>query len=119
VHGLGLPGATDAQVAAAESRLGVNLPPSYSEFLKATNGLLQPYSYVASYGGDFWPVAEIDWFPMRNSEWIEAYAGVDEDSDRPPHSPRSAVSGSTRAARRAGKYAAAVATIANVRATPA
>jgi hypothetical protein len=78
MSGLGFPGATDAQIDAAEARLGVKLPPSYSEFLKATNGLLQAYSYVASYGGDFWPVTEIDWFRVRNSEWIEAYAGVDE-----------------------------------------
>jgi hypothetical protein len=63
VNGLGFPGATDAQIAAAESRLGVRLPPSYSEFL--------------------WPVEEIDWFRVRNAEWIEAYAVVDEAlSDR-------------------------------------
>jgi hypothetical protein len=78
VHGLGFPGATAEQIADAEARLGVSLPPSYSEFLKATNGLLQPYSYVASCGGDFWPVADIDWFSARNAEWIDAYAGVDE-----------------------------------------
>jgi SMI1 / KNR4 family (SUKH-1) len=83
VNGLGFPGATDAQIAVVESRLGVKLPPSYSEFLKATNGLLQPFDYVASYGGDFWPVEEIDWFRVRNAEWIEAYAVVDEAlSDR-------------------------------------
>lgn len=78
VYGLGFPGATDQDIAAAESRLGTKLPPSYSEFLRATNGLLQPYNYVASYGGDFWPASGIDWFAARNSEWIDAYEGVDE-----------------------------------------
>jgi hypothetical protein len=77
-YGLGFPGATDSDIAAAEARLGTTLPRSYAEFLKATNGLLQPHSYVASYGGDFWPAADVDWFRARNSEWIDAYEGVDE-----------------------------------------
>jgi hypothetical protein len=78
VYGLGAPGATDEQIAAAEARLGVSLPSSYSEFLKATNGLNQPYSYVASCGGDFWAATDVDWFAVRNAEWIEAYTGVDQ-----------------------------------------
>ena len=76
VNGLGFPGATDEQIAALESRLGVRLPRSYSEFLKATNGLLQPYSYVAACGGDFWPAASVDWFEARNADWIAAYEPV-------------------------------------------
>jgi hypothetical protein len=78
IHGLGFPGATDAQIAATEARLGVALPPSYSEFLKATNGLRQPYDYVAACGGDFWSIADVDWFSARNTEWIEAYGVLDE-----------------------------------------
>jgi len=81
VYGLGAPGATGEQIAAAEARLGVTLPPSYSEFLKATNGLRQPFEYVASSGGDFWPAADVDWFAVRNAEWIDAYAVVDEATD--------------------------------------
>jgi cell wall assembly regulator SMI1 len=78
VTGLGFPGATEAQIAAAEAHLGVRLPPSYREFLKATNGLQQPYSYVPACGGDLWSVQDLDWFNVRNAEWIDAYDGVDE-----------------------------------------
>ena len=81
-YGLGFPGATDAQIHATEARLGVTLPPSYCEFLKATNGLLQPFSYVAACGGDFWPAQDVDWFAVRNAEWIDAYEGVDEASGK-------------------------------------
>jgi hypothetical protein len=78
VYGLGFAGANDEQLAATEARLAMKLPPSYSEFLRATNGLLQPYSYVAACGGDFWPAADIDWFRVHNPEWIEAYAVAGE-----------------------------------------
>jgi hypothetical protein len=82
LHGLGFAGATADEIRAAEAKLGMTLPPSYSEFLKATNGLLQPYSYVAACAGDFWPAADVDWFATRNTEWIEAYDGVDEAAGR-------------------------------------
>jgi hypothetical protein len=78
VTGLGFPGATEAQIAGAEARLGVHLPPSYREFLKATNGLHQPFTYVPACGGDFWSVQDIEWFKVRNAEWINAYEGVDD-----------------------------------------
>jgi SMI1 / KNR4 family (SUKH-1) len=82
-HGFGFAGASEEQVEAAERRLGVRLPPSYREFLKATNGLLQPFSYVAACGGDFWPAEQIDWFRARNADWIEAYADTSEGRDLP------------------------------------
>jgi len=78
VTGLGFPGATESQVAAAEAKLGVRLPPSYREFLKATNGLQQLYNYVPACGGDLWSVQDVDWFNVRNAQWIDAYEGVDE-----------------------------------------
>jgi hypothetical protein len=80
VTGLGFPGATEAQLVGAEARLGVRFPPSYREFLKATNGLQQPYSYVPACGGDFWSVPDLDWFNVRNAEWIDAYDGVDSEN---------------------------------------
>src|SRR5262245_35199762 len=64
---------------AAEERLGKSLPPSYRNFLKCTNGLLQPSGAGAARGGDFWPVEKIEWFRVRNAEWIEAYAGSSEE----------------------------------------
>ena len=81
-YGLGVPGATEEQIRETEARLGVTLPPSFLEFLRATNGLLQPYSYVAACGGDFWPATDLDWFAARNSEWIDAYEGVDDVAGR-------------------------------------
>ena len=80
VTGLGFPGATEAQVVSAEARLGVHLPHSNREFLKATNGLQQPFSYVPACGGDLWPIQDVDWFNVRNAEWIDAYDGVDDGS---------------------------------------
>lgn len=40
-NSLAYPGATDQQIKALETRLGVILPPSYVEFLKTTNGWIQ------------------------------------------------------------------------------
>jgi len=39
---IGFPGATEDQLIAAETRLGVTLPPSYQTFLKVTNGWSDP-----------------------------------------------------------------------------
>lgn len=39
---LGAPGASEAEIAAAEVRLGVTFPPSYRSFLAASDGFLQP-----------------------------------------------------------------------------
>ena len=73
--GFGFPGASEAEIAAAEERLGARLPPSYREFLAATNGLRQPYDYVVALGGDFWGTDRIEWFRVRNGDWVDAYAG--------------------------------------------
>ena len=66
---LGYPGATDTQIAHAEARLGTTLPPSYRDFLKFTNGWRQigPFIYK------LWSTEEIDWFSVRNQDWIDAY----------------------------------------------
>ena len=71
--GLGLPGASDDMLEVTEQRLGARLPPSYRNFLQCTNGLHQPRPFVAGRGGDFWSAEEIDWFPVRNQSWIDAY----------------------------------------------
>lgn len=81
-HGFGAPGATEAQLAATERRLGIRLPPSYRAFLATTNGLHQPYAYVATTGGDFWPAERVDWFRVRNADWIAAYDGLVEHLDQ-------------------------------------
>ncbi len=75
LSGLGFPGAVEAELLAAEARLSCRLPPSYREFLKCTNGLRQPLAFVPARGGDFWSAQEIDWFRVRNQEWIDAWTG--------------------------------------------
>jgi hypothetical protein len=73
---LGYPGATEAQLAAAEARLGVALPPSYRSFLAVSNGWrhagLQIYR--------LWSTEEIEWFAVRHQDWIDAY----DDPTYPP-----------------------------------
>jgi SMI1 / KNR4 family (SUKH-1) len=67
---LGFPGATDEQLSVAEARLGVRLPPSYREFLTVSNGWRQTGNFIWR----IWSTEEIDWFRVRNADWIDAYA---------------------------------------------
>lgn len=66
---LGYPGATEEQIVVAENRLGIVLPPSYREFLKVSNGWQQAYPVL----GKFWSTEELDWFAVRNQQWIDAW----------------------------------------------
>ena len=66
---LGFPGATDEQLAVLEARLGVGLPPSYRAFLRVSNGWRQTGTSIWR----MWSTEEIDWFRVRNAEWIDAY----------------------------------------------
>ncbi|HEU4321531.1 MAG TPA: SMI1/KNR4 family protein [Roseiflexaceae bacterium] len=66
---LGYPKATEAQIAAAEQRLGVQLPPSYRTFLQVTNGWRQIHCYIHR----MWSTEEIEWFAVRNQAWIDIY----------------------------------------------
>lgn len=68
---LGLPGATEEEILKAEERLGVKLPPSYREFLKVTNG----WGQITTFIWKMWPVEEVEWFKVRNEDWIIAWTG--------------------------------------------
>lgn len=83
VYGYGCPGATDEQINVAESRLATKLPFSYREFLKATNGLMQPVYRMSTTGGDLLSAESIDWLPKRDNSWIEAWQdnGAVRDED--------------------------------------
>lgn len=81
VHGFGAIGASEETIKATEARLGIALPESYREFLKASNGLKQPFNQMPTTGGDFWTVEEIDWFRVRNSDWVSIW--VEDDFDVP------------------------------------
>lgn len=65
---LGFPGADEADIAAAEARLGTRFPPSYREFLKASNGW---EAMGAAAPGKLWSTTEIEWLSVRNQELIE------------------------------------------------
>jgi cell wall assembly regulator SMI1 len=66
---LGFPGATEARLAAAESRLGVSLPPSYRAFLRVSNGwrVASPFVYRV------WGCEEIEWLRVRNRHLIDVW----------------------------------------------
>ncbi|WP_071515355.1 SMI1/KNR4 family protein [Geitlerinema sp. PCC 9228] len=66
---LGFSGATEAQIARAETRLGTTLPPSYREFLKVSNGWRQTTPFIHR----LWSTEEIEWFRVRHQAWIEDF----------------------------------------------
>jgi hypothetical protein len=65
----GFPGASEEQIAAAEARLGTRLPPSYREFLKVSNG----WHATGTFVDHVWSAEEVEWFAVRNRQWIDAY----------------------------------------------
>jgi len=77
-HGFGTKGASEESIVEVENKLGTKLPPSYREFLKASNGLHQPVESMATTGGDFWPAEEVDWFRVRNQWWIDCWTDETE-----------------------------------------
>jgi SMI1/KNR4 family protein SUKH-1 len=66
---LGYPGATEGQLQRAEARLGIALPQSYREFLTVTNG----WGPLGHFHWNLWPVEQVEWFRVRNQDWIDAY----------------------------------------------
>jgi len=66
---LGFAPAPEDEIAAAEARLGVQLPPSYRSFLRVSNGWRNANGFIRK----VWPCAEVAWFKERNQEWIDAY----------------------------------------------
>lgn len=72
---LGYPGATETEIAEAEARLGRRLPPSCREFFQLTNGWRK-----TPFVGKVWSTREIDWFFVRNQQWIDSYLSKYADS---------------------------------------
>ncbi|MEM9003314.1 MAG: SMI1/KNR4 family protein [Cyanobacteria bacterium P01_F01_bin.86] len=66
----GYPGATEAQIQAAEVRLGITLPPSYREFFKVTNGWRQTTPFI----NHICSLEEIEWFADTYPEWVNAFS---------------------------------------------
>ena len=66
---LGFPGASETQIVAAETRLGVNLSLSYREFLKITNGWCEYPDTVRLRS-----VEAIEWlYTLENQSWIDGW----------------------------------------------
>ncbi|MEU7146172.1 SMI1/KNR4 family protein [Nocardia sp. NPDC046473] len=63
-------------VKAAEERLGTRLPPTYRNFLMASNG----FGYVDHV--DLLNVDEIGWLPERDPELVEAWSSAIDDTSR-------------------------------------
>ena len=70
---LGYPGATEAEIRQAEARLGTQLPPSYREFLKVSNG----WRITSSFIKRVWSTDESAWFAERHQSWIDAYLNAE------------------------------------------
>jgi hypothetical protein len=75
---LGYAGATEEQIVGLEAHLGVRLPPSYRAFLSVTNGWRNTTPFIDK----LWSTDEIEWFAVRNQDWIDAY--VEPAADLPP-----------------------------------
>jgi len=71
---LGAAGATDDEIAALESRLGLALPPSYRSFLKTSNGW-GPTSFAVD---RLLAAHEVRRFPESEPEWVEIWADNEE-----------------------------------------
>lgn len=67
---LGFNPATDEAINEQERRLGVELPVSYKEFLKVTNG----WRYTGQFINEVFPVSEIRRFDKENQSWIDAFS---------------------------------------------
>jgi SMI1/KNR4 family protein SUKH-1 len=80
---LGFPGATEEQITQAEARLGVGLPPSYRDFLKVTNGWRQTGTFIWR----MWSTEEMEWFSVRNHQWVNAYLRPWGIFSTPPKNP--------------------------------
>ncbi|MHB1134096.1 MAG: SMI1/KNR4 family protein [Chloroflexota bacterium] len=66
---LGFPGASEEQLARAETRLGTRLPPSYRAFLRTSNGWRATGTFI-----DYvYACEELEWFRARHQQWIDAY----------------------------------------------
>lgn len=76
---LGHPGASEAKIQVAESRLGVKLPNSYREFLKISNGWANFREHVFNF--HLLPVEQIDWLVSLSPEASEAWSDENVSDD--------------------------------------
>ncbi len=70
---LGYPGASEADLQRAETRLGVRLPPSYRAFLQVSNGWRQTAKPGDGSNHRLWSCEAIDRFIARHPQWIKSF----------------------------------------------
>ncbi len=66
---LGRKAAAEEQIRSTEKRLRRKLPPSYKNFLEASNG----WRYLGTVIRNLLPVERIEWFSVNHQDWIDAY----------------------------------------------
>ncbi len=69
---LGFDGITDAEIELHEKRLNTTLPPSYKEFLKASNGFKQLSGFV----WDLLPIDKIEWLKEFDKPFCNVYTEI-------------------------------------------
>lgn len=74
----GYPGATEEDIQEAETRLNVNFPLSYREFLKVSNGLRSVVEDDGLYGISFYCAKEVTWLATYEQDVIDMYTQGDE-----------------------------------------
>ena len=74
---IGYPPATEAQITAAEKRLGKTLPPSYREFLTITNG----WRVMSNFIDDVWSADKIIWLRDFDPQLIELWGEMDDEGE--------------------------------------
>src|SRR4051812_8176526 len=67
------PGATEAEIAGAETHLGVTLPPSYRAFLRVSKGWRDTSPFIDR----LWSTDEIEWLSVRNQHLIDVWTAGD------------------------------------------
>ena len=66
---LGFPGASEAEIQAADARLGVKLPDSYRHFLQYSNG----WRWITPFIEQLWSTSEVERYATRHPDLIHAW----------------------------------------------
>ncbi|HEY2587712.1 MAG TPA: HEAT repeat domain-containing protein [Tepidisphaeraceae bacterium] len=77
---LGFPQATEPQIAEAERRLGIALPPSYKAFLLVSNGWHKTGHAIDR----VWPIDQADWFRVTDPDWVASFSAPSSYVEREP-----------------------------------
>jgi hypothetical protein len=71
---LGFAEASDDDIVDVERRLGMQIPPSYKAFLKASNG----WYYLDDFISKLWPTQEVMLFSTKNQEIVDIWTAQDD-----------------------------------------